>query len=90
MTALGDATCRWHNRDMPTSSSVSLPATISSEPAWIALLLIIIIWAIASWILWYHWSSYGSAVERVGRIKKIYFIGSAILFLIAVGFVLSL
>lgn len=75
---------------MPDIFSFSVPASFPPAILWIIFIIVAVVWSIASGIMWFHWSAYGSQTKRVVRIKRVYLIGSLILLLLAMSFIFSL
>ncbi|MBP9771970.1 MAG: hypothetical protein KBD16_03560 [Candidatus Pacebacteria bacterium] len=56
---------------------------------WSILGIVFLVWIGMSAILLFHWNSYSKGSVRTSRMKKIFFIGSLVLFLSAISFIFS-
>ncbi len=70
--------------------STSIPNTLSPVILWVLYVIVLLVWSLVSGILWYHWNAYDGGGKRVKRVKRTFFIGSAIILLLAVTFIFSL
>lgn len=66
------------------------PHTLSPLFLWIIFGIALVVWIICASILWYHWDAYDKESKRIKKSKRIFFIGSIIILLLAVSFIFSL
>ncbi len=59
--------------------SVILSNAVASQALWVILALTVGIWLSVSWVLNYHWKSYGKDMTITRRVRQVYFTGSLIL-----------
>ena len=63
---------------------------ISARALWIVFAFIALGWLVVSGVLLYHWRSYGKGDTKVRRMGWTYLIGSILLLLSAISFIVSL
>lgn len=66
-------------------TNVALPDSLSFLTTgflWVVFVVMVLIYAVYTSILVYHWKRYSYAIRRTQRIKRLYFIVSTILILI--------
>lgn len=62
----------------------------SAQNLWTVLTLAIGIWLSVSWVLNYHWKTYGHHTSVVSQARRIYFIGSLALIILTAILIITL
>jgi hypothetical protein len=71
-------------------ASTTRALAFSPSVFWVVFGLTLLVWAGMSAVLVYHWNTYGTGDPKIRRMKRVYFIGSSLLFLSALSFIFSL
>ena len=56
---------------------------------WAVLGVTFLVWAGMSAVLTYHWNNYASGDKRVRKMRRVFFVGSLVLFVSAISFIFS-
>jgi len=67
-----------------------LSGLLSSGVLWTVLALVVGVWFSVSWVLNYHWKTYGHHKSTVSRARIVYFVGSLLLLAFIVLLIITL